>query len=218
MPRRSQQCTACGYGFRARRLRRPGMTEPGVFATTVRLLLRDAGSRKFELRPERHWLARRRGHRRYGRPVPSAGRSLDLYCDRGLLVRGPSLHRLLGHAQRLRIEPGAELVALPDRLGVAGARRECEPPVRLREVLLHPDPAGIEDREVVLAVGYPVIGRLAKPARGGFVVGLGVDAFRIEYREVVQRLGIASLPRGDIEAARGLEILLHAEPLFVHPA
>src|SRR5207302_8325268 len=48
--------TACGYGFRARGLRRPGMTEPGVFATTVRLLLRDARRRKVELRPERHWL------------------------------------------------------------------------------------------------------------------------------------------------------------------
>ena len=69
-----------------------------------------------------------------------------------------------------------------------------------------------------MAIGYPVIGRLAKPARGGLVVGLAVDAFRIEHREVVQRLGIASLPRGDIEAARGLEVLLHAEPLFVHPA
>ena len=49
-------------------------------------------------------------------------------------------------------------------------------------------------------------------------VGLAVDSFRIEHREVMQRLGIASLPRGDIVAARGLEVLLHAEPFFVHPA
>ena len=41
--------------------------------------------------------------------------------------------------------------------------RRGEPPVGLGQVLLHPDAAGAENSEVVLAVGDAVIGRLAEP-------------------------------------------------------
>ena len=72
--------------------------------------------------------------------------------------------------------------------------------------------------EIVLAVGHAVVGRLAEPAGRGLVVGLAVDAFGVEHGEIVHRLGVAGFGGGDIEAAGGVEVLLHADALFVEAA
>ena len=58
---------------------------------------------------------------------------------------------------------------------------------------LDADAAGIEDAEIVLAVGDAVIGGLAEPFGRGLIVRLAVDALGIEHGEIVHRLGVARL-------------------------
>ena len=48
--------------------------------------------------------------------------------------------------------------------------------------MLDPDAAGIEDAEIVLAVGDAAIGAFAKPLGNGTVVCRTVDAFGVEAR------------------------------------
>ena len=50
------------------------------------------------------------------------------------------------------------------------------------------------------------------------IVGLAVDAFGVEHREIVHRLGVALVGGGDVEPARRLEVLLHALALLEQAA
>ena len=50
------------------------------------------------------------------------------------------------------------------------------------------------------------------------IIGLAVDAFGIEHREIVHGLGIAGFGSREIEAARGFEVLLDAHALFIEAA
>ena len=152
------------------------------------------------------------------RRVPTAGRCLDLEGCLRLRLGGPSLHRGLRRRQRLLIEPRAHVVALLGGFPVALAGREREPLVGFGQVLLHADAARIEDAEIVLAVGDAVVGGLAEPLCRAQVVGLAVDALGVEHGEIVHRLGVAGFAGGEIEAARGIEVLLDPKPLLVEAA
>ncbi len=78
------------------------------------------------------------------------------------------------------IESGADVVALLAASRSPCSGREREPFVGFRQVLLDADAAGIEDAEIILAVGDAVFRRSAEPLRRGLVIRLAVDAFGVE--------------------------------------
>jgi len=80
------------------------------------------------------------------------------------------------------IEPLSDVVALAHRVLVAPLGCDREPLVGLGQVLLDPDAAGMEDRQIVLAVGDAVAGRVIDPL-GNPIDGLGPIATK-EFREV----------------------------------
>jgi hypothetical protein len=80
------------------------------------------------------------------------------------------LDRGTGGGERLLIEMSGDIVALLGRVLVAFFRRKREPLVGFGEIVLDPDAAGIEDAEIVLAVGDAAIGAFAKPLGSGTVV------------------------------------------------
>src|SRR5919204_6938648 len=61
-------------------------------------------------------------------------------------------------------------------------------------------------------------GGFAEPLERGLVFRLAVDAFGVENRKVVHGSGIALLGSRGVEAARGLEVLLHAVAFFIEAA
>ena len=75
-----------------------------------------------------------------------------------------------------------------------------------------------ENGEIVLAVDDAEGGRLAEPLRGHRIFRLAVDAFGVKHCKVVHGLGIALVRRGEIEAARLLDVLFQAHALFIHAA
>src|ERR1700738_1560546 len=178
-------------------------------------LLRRTRSGKVELGSEDQRLALDRDDGRHGSVVPPAWRGLHLFRTLGVLLRRPRVDGLDNRSQRLRIETDSELSALLGGLGVPVAGAEGKPPVGFREVLLYADAPSVENGEIVLAVRYAVIGRLAKPTGRGLIVRFAIDSFGVKHREVVQGLGITGDTGGSIEAAGRIEVLLDPEPFFV---
>src|SRR5262245_6383061 len=115
--------------------------------------------------------------------VPAAGGRRDVDRVVGLGLGAKGLDRELGGGERLRVEALCDVVALACRIRVSLCRGEAEPFVGFGEVLLDADAAGIEDAEVVLAVGDATIGSLAEPLRRARVVWAAAAAISIEHRE-----------------------------------
>ena len=119
------------------------------------------------------------GGRRRRDAVPAARRDPHLDRRLGLRQRLPGLRGRHRRRQRLLVEAAGDLVAFLGGVTVAFAAGEREPLERFRQVGLDADAAGIEDRQIVLAVDDAVVGGLAEPARRGRIVGLAVDALGI---------------------------------------
>src|SRR5581483_10586336 len=81
--------------------------------------------------------------------------------------------------------------------------------------LVDADAAGIEDAEIVLAVGDAAIGGLAEPLRRALVVGALAAAVRVEHGEIMHGLGVTAFGSLHIIAAGDVDILLHGEALLV---
>src|SRR5207253_10351214 len=90
--------------------------------------------------------------------------------------------------------------------------------VGFREIWLDPDPARIQDSEIVLAVGDAVVGSLLEPFRRGLVIRAAFEADRIEHGEIVHRLGIALLGGRDVKAACLHQVLFYALAFFIEAA
>ena len=93
--------------------------------------------------------------------------------------------------------------------------RQAEPFEGFGEVLFDADAAGIEDAEVELAVGDAAIGGLAEPLRRALVVGALAAAVGVEHGQIMHRLGVAALGRLQVVAPRDIDVLFHAQALFV---
>src|SRR6202035_5517995 len=150
--------------------------------------------------------------------VPSRPRRLDVYRGARLRRRGPGLHRKPRCGERLWVETGGNFVAFLRRVLVALDRGQRKPFVGLGVILRHAGAAGVQDAEIVLAVGDAVIGGLAEPVGGVGVIRRPVDALGIEHGEIVHRLAVTLAGRGEIKVARGDEILFHPDAFFVKTA
>src|ERR1043166_2594970 len=153
-----------------------------------------------------------------GGAVPAAGRGLHVHRLLGRRVDREGLHRELGGDERLLVDARRNVVPLLGRVLVALVGGEREPLVGLGEVLFDADAAGIQDAEIVLAVGDAAVGGLAEPLRRDAVVRLAVDAFGVEHRQIVDRLGVALVGGLQVERTRLVEVLLHALALLVQAA
>ena len=159
------------------------------------------------------------GHTGLGRgTVPATGRGCDIDGIVRLRLGGKGLDRELCGGERLRVEAFCDIVALAGGVGVALRCGEAEPLEGFGEVLFDADTAGIEDAEIVLAVGHAPVGRLAEPLGGSLVVGAFAAAIGFEHGEVMHRLGIAAVGSLQVVAPRDVDVLLHAQALLVEGA
>src|SRR5207237_10406008 len=106
-------------------------------------------------------------------------------------------------------------VALATGVRVALGCRQAEPFEGFGEVLFDADAAGIEDAEVELAVGDAAVGGFAEPDRRALVIGALAATVCVEHGQIMHRLGAAALGRLRIITPRDIDVLFHAQALFV---
>ena len=117
---------------------------------------------------------------------------------------------------------GSSRLATSSRLrrgvGVALRRRQAEPFEGFGEVLFDADAAGIEDAEVELAVGDAAIGRLAEPLRRRSCSWRPCRRRRRRARRDCASPWRCRARRPAVVAPRDIDVLLHAQALFVEGA
>src|ERR1700733_8910349 len=152
------------------------------------------------------------------RRIPTARRSRDVDGIVGLGFSREGLDRELGRGQRLGIETLGNVVALATSVNIALRCGQAEPLEGFGEVLVNADAAGVENAEIILAVGDAAIGGLAEPLRRALVVGALAAAVGIQHPEIVHRLGVAALGGLHVIAAGDIDVLFHAQALLVEGA
>ncbi len=149
--------------------------------------------------------------------VPAALRRGDGHGGIDLTQRHVGADRELRGGQGRLIHAFGDVVALAAGIGIARGG-EAEPLVGLHEILLDADAAGIEHRQIVLAVGEAIVRGLAEPFGGRLVIGALATAIGEQHGEIVHRLRVAAFGGGDVAALGGADILRHAEALLIEAA